>query len=151
MAFSFAWLTLNPDVLWLQRKLHINFKQHLSCLHNAIDSFDTWIMDYNMIQDWTQKTANFWTNTDRKYRCHQALLLCYGRNCSGLEPPGDNGFVYSGAVVWVLHDQTHITMPQAVHHIRRWLYRIGRRWPSCVLFRTMLNIGFLPRTWVSVT
>ena len=24
-AFNFAWLTLNPDVLWLQRKLQINF------------------------------------------------------------------------------------------------------------------------------
>ena len=48
-------------------------------------------------------------------RCYYCAMV---GTSSGLEPPDDNGFVYSGAVVWVLHDQTHVTVPQAVHHIR---------------------------------
>ena len=71
-----------------------------------------------MIQDWTQKTVDFWIDTDGKYRRHQALLLCYGKNRSSLEPLGDNRFVYSGTIMWVLHNQTRVTVPQAVHHIR---------------------------------
>ena len=117
-AFDFAWLTQNPEVLWLQRKLQINFNEHPACIHNVVDLLDTWIIDYDTIEDWTGKMVGFWTSTEGKYKRHQALLLCYGKNHSGLDPPGDNGFVYSGAVVWVLHDQTRVTVPQAIHHIK---------------------------------
>ena len=117
-AFSFDWLSLNPDVLWLQRRLHVNFEQHPSCLLKVINSIHTWAIDYDTIQDWTQKTAHFWTDANGKYRRHHALLLCYGRNRSGLQPPDNNGLIYSGAVVWVFHNQSRVTVPQAIQHIR---------------------------------
>ena len=117
-AFSFDWLSLNPDVLWLQRRLHINFEQHPSCLLKVVNSIHTWAIDYNTIQDWTQKTAHFWTDANGKYRHHHALLLCYGMNRSGLQPPDDNRLIYSGAVIWVFHNQSRITVPQAVQHIQ---------------------------------
>ena len=117
-AFSFDWLSLNPDMLWLQRKLHVNFEQHPSCLLKVVNLIHTWAIDYDMIQDWTQKTAHFWTDANGKYWRHHALLLCYGRNRSGLQPPDDNGLIYSGAVIWVFHNQSCITVPQAVQHIR---------------------------------
>ena len=117
-AFSFDWLSLNPGVLWLQRKLHVNFEQHPSCLLKVVNSVHTWAIDYDTIQDWTQKTAHFWTDANGKYRRHHALLLCYGRNRSGLQPPDDNKLIYSGAVVWVFHNQSRVTVPQAVQHIR---------------------------------
>ena len=117
-AFNFDWLSSNSDVLWLQRKLHVNFEQHPSCLLKVVNSIHTWAIDYDTIQDWTQKTAHFWTDANGKYRHHQALLLCYGRNRSGLQPPDDNGLIYSGAVVWVFHNQFLVTVPQAVQHIR---------------------------------
>ena len=117
-AFNFDWLSLNPDVLWLQRKLHVNFEQHPSCLLKVVNLIHTWAIDYDTIQDWTQKTAHFWTDANGKYRRHQALLLCYGRNRSSLQPPDDNGLIYSGAVVWVFHNQSRVTVPQAVQHIR---------------------------------
>ena len=118
VAFTYDWLSSHPSVLWLQRKLGFNFSDRPSCLLGIVNSIDTWVIDFDTIQDWTQKTAHFWTTASGNYRRHQALLLCYGRNRSGLEPPGDNGMVYSGAVVWVLHDQSRVTVPQAVQHLR---------------------------------
>ena len=117
-AFNYDWLSSNSDVLWLQRKLHVNFEQHPSCLLKVVNSIHTWAIDYDTIQDWTQKTAHFWTDANGKYRRHQVLLLCYGRNRSGLQPPDDNGLIYSGAVVWVFHNQFLVTVPQAIQHIR---------------------------------
>ena len=117
-AFNYNWLSSNSDMLWLQRKLNVNFEQHPSCLLKAVDSLHTWAIDYNTIQDWTQKTAHFWTDANGKHRRHQALLLCYGRNRSGLQPPDDNGLIYSGAVVWVFHNQFLVTVPQAIEHNR---------------------------------
>ena len=70
----------HPDVLWLQRKLQINFNKYPSCIHNVVDSLDTWIIDYDTIENWTGKTKDFWIATDGKYKHHQVLLLCYGRN-----------------------------------------------------------------------
>ena len=118
VAFTFDWLSSHSSVLWLQRKLGFNFSDRLSCLLGVIKSIDTWVVDYDTIQDWTQKTAHFWTADDGRYWRHQALLLCYGSNRSGIEPPGDNGMVYSAAVMWVLHDQSRVTVPQAVEHLR---------------------------------
>ena len=118
LAFNFTWLTEHPEVLWLMRKLHINFNEQPECIHNIVNLLDMWIVDYDTIEDWTGKTASFWTNADGKYKCHQVLLLCYGQNRSGLLPLGDNGFVYSGAIMWVIHNQACVTVPQAVNHIR---------------------------------
>ena len=105
-AFSYNWLSVNPDVLWLRRKLHANFDHHPSSLLKVIDSIDTWTIDADTIQDWTQKTRDFWTDANGKYRHHQALLLCYSRNRCSLQPPGDDGLIFSGAMVWVLCDQS---------------------------------------------
>ena len=116
-AFSFEWLSQNSDVLWLQRKLFDNFDEHPSNLLKVFDSIDTWVIDPDTIQDWTQKTKHFWTDANGKYRRHQVLLLCYGRNRCGLEPPGDNGLVFSGAMVWVLHGQSRVTVPEGVQHL----------------------------------
>ena len=118
VAFTFNWLSSHSSVLWLQRKLGFNFSERPSCLLGVVESIDTWVIDYDTIQDWTQKTAHFWTAADTNYRRHQALLLCYSSNRSGIEPPGDDGMVYSAAVVWVLHDQSRVTVPQAVKHLR---------------------------------
>ena len=142
-AFNFDWLSLNPDVLWLQRKLHVNFKQHPSCLLKVVNSIHTWAIDYDTIQDWTQKTAHFWTNANGKYRRHQALLLCYGRNRSGLQPPDDNGLIYSGAVIWVFHNQSCVTVPQAIQHIRA--MAVPQREEMAVL----CSIPDSPPYWVS--
>ena len=104
--------------MWLQRKLHINFEQHPSCILKVVNSINTWTIDYDTIKNWTGKTKHFWIDANGKYRRHQVLLLCYGRNRSGLQPPDDNGMVYSSAVMWVLHQQSHVTVPQAVQHIQ---------------------------------
>ena len=44
-AFNYNWLSSNSDVLWLQRKLNVNFEQHPSCLLKAINSLHTWAID----------------------------------------------------------------------------------------------------------
>ena len=142
-AFNYDWLSSNSDVLWLQRKLHVNFEQHPSCLLKVANSIHTWVIDYDTIQDWTQKTAHFWTDANGKYRRHQALLLCYGRNCSGLQPPDDNGLIYSGAVVWVFHNQFLVTVPQAIQHI--WAMAVPHREEMAVL----CSLPASPPYWVS--
>ena len=116
-AFSYDWLSVNSDVLWLKRKLHANFDDHVPSLLKVVDSIDTWTIDADTIQDWTQKTKDFWVDANGKYRRHQALLLCYGRNRCGLQPPGDDGLVFSGVVVWVLRDQSRVTVPEAIQHL----------------------------------
>ena len=116
-AFTFEWLSQNSDVLWLQRKLFDNFDDHPSSLMRVFDSIDTWTIDPDTIQDWMGKTKNCWIDEDGKYKRHHALLLCYGRNRCGLEPPGDHGLIFSGTVVWVLHDQSCVTVPEAVQHL----------------------------------
>ena len=97
-AFSYGWLSMNADVLWLKRKLHANFDDHAPSLLRVVNSIDTWTINPDTIQDWTQKTKHFWIDASGNW-CHQALLLCYGRNRCGLQPPGDDGLVYSSAMV----------------------------------------------------
>ena len=116
-AFSYDWLSINSDVLWLKRKLHANFDDHAPSFLKVVDSIDTWTIDADTIQDWTQKTKDFWVDANGKYRRHQALLLCYGRNHCSLQPPGDDGLIFSGAVVWVLREQSQVTVPEAVQHL----------------------------------
>ena len=116
-AFSYDWLSRNPDVLWLKRKLHDNFDDHPSSLLKVVDSIDIWTIDADTIQNWIEKTKHFWTDANGKYQRHQALLLCYGRNRCGLQPPGNEGLIFSSAVVWVLHDQSRVTVPEAVQHL----------------------------------
>ena len=95
-AFSYDWLSVNSDVLWLKRKLHANFDDHVPSLLKVVDSIDIWTIDTDTIQDWTQKTKDFWVDANGKYRRHQALLLCYGRNRCSLQPPGNDGLIFSG-------------------------------------------------------
>ena len=60
----------------------------------------------------------FWAPKSGKTQRHQALLLCYGKNRSGIVPPGDTGYIYSCTVVWTLHNQVRVTVPEAIHHIK---------------------------------
>ena len=61
-AFSYDWLSVNSDILWLKRKLHANFDDHAPSLLKVVDSIDTWTIDADTIQDWTQKTKDFWVD-----------------------------------------------------------------------------------------
>ena len=79
---------------------------------------DTWAIDPDIISYWTLKQVPFWAPKAGKTQRHQALLLCYGKNRSGIVPPGDTGYIYSCTIVWTLHNQVRVTVPEAIHHIK---------------------------------
>ena len=117
-AFTYEWLSQNSEVLWLKRKLQLDFNEHPNRLYRAVNFIDTWAVDPDIVSDWTLKQAPFWAPKAGKTQRHQALLLCYGKNRSGIVPPGDTGYIYSCAVVWTLHNQLQVTVPEAIHHIK---------------------------------
>ena len=117
-AFTYEWLSQNSEVLWLKRKLQLNFNEHPDRLYRAVNFIDTWAIDPDIISDWTLKQVPFWAPKASKTQRHQALLLCYSKNRSGIVPPGDTGYIYSCAVVWTLHNQVWVTVPEAIHHIK---------------------------------
>ena len=117
-AFTYEWLSQNSEVLWLKRKLQLDFNEHPDHLYWAVNFIDTWAVDPDIISDWTLKQAPFWAPKAGKTQHHQALLLCYGKNHSGIVPPGDTGFIYSCAVMWTLHNQVQVMVPEAIHHIK---------------------------------
>ena len=117
-AFTYEWLSQNSEVLWLKRKLQIDFNEHPNRLNWEVNFIDTWAIDPDIISDWTLKQAPFWTPKAGKTQRHQALLLCYGKNRSGIVPPGETGYIYSCSIVWTLHSQGWVTVPEAIHHIK---------------------------------
>ena len=117
-AFTYEWLSQNSEVLWLKRKLQLDFNEHPDRLYRAVNFIDTWAVDPDIISDWTLKQVPFWAPKAGKTQHHQALLLCYGKNRSGIVPPGDTGYIYSCAVVWTLHNQKRVMVPEAIHHIK---------------------------------
>ena len=117
-AFTYEWLSQNSEVLWLKRKLQLDFNKHPDRLYWAVNFIDTWAVDPDIISDWTLKQVPFWAPKAGKTQRHQALLLCYGKNRSGIVPPGDTGYIYSCAVMWTLHNQVRVTVPEAIHHIK---------------------------------
>ena len=117
-AFTYEWLSQNSEVLWLKRKLQLDFNEHPDHLYRAVNFIDTWAVDPDIISDWTLKQAPFWAPKAGKSQHHQALLLCYGKNHSGIVPPGDTGYIYSCAVMWTLQNQVRVTVPEAIHHIK---------------------------------
>ena len=63
------------------------------------------------------------------------------------KPPGDDGLVFSGAVVWVLRDQSRVTVPEAVQHLMA--TAVPQREETAVLCsipRDRLHIGCPLRT-----
>ena len=117
-AFTYEWLSQNSEVLWLKRKLQLDFNEHPNRLYRAVNFIDTWAVDPDIISDGTLKQVSFWAPKSGKTQLHQALLLCYGKNRSGIVPPGDTGYIYSCAVVWTLHNQVWMMVPEAIHHIK---------------------------------
>ena len=117
-AFTYEWLSQNSEVLWLKRKLQLDFNEHPDRLYRAVNFIDTWAVDPDIISDWTLKQAPFWAPKAGKTQRHQALLLCYSKNCSEIVPPGDTGYIYSCAIVWTLHNQVRVMVPEAIHHIK---------------------------------
>ena len=55
LAFDYEWLTQHPEVLWLKRKFFINFNEHPNCIYRIVGLPDTWIIDYELIENWTLK------------------------------------------------------------------------------------------------
>ena len=117
-AFTYEWLSQNSEVLWLKCKLQLDFNEHPDRLYRAVYFIDTWAVDPDIISDWTLKQALFWAPKAGKTQRHQALLLCYGKNRSGIVPPGDTSYIYSCTVMWTLHNQVRVTVPEAIHHIK---------------------------------
>ena len=117
-AFTYEWLSQNSKVLWLKRKLQLDFNEHPDRLYQAVNFIDTWAIDPDIISDWTLKQSLIWAPKAGKTQRHQAPLLCYCKNRSGIIPPGDTGYIYSCAVVWTLHNQVQVTVPEAIHHIK---------------------------------
>ena len=118
-AFTYEWLSQNSEVLWLKHKLQLDFNEHPDRLYRAVNFIDTWAIDPRHHCPIGQlKQVPFWAPEAGKTQRHQALLLCYGKNCSGIVPPGDTGYIYSCAIVWTLHNQVRVTVPEAIHHIK---------------------------------
>ena len=59
-AFTYEWLSQNSEVLWLKRKLQLDFNEHPDRLYRAVNFIDTWAIDPDIISDWTLKQAPFW-------------------------------------------------------------------------------------------
>ena len=75
-SFTYEWLSQNSEVLWLKRKLQLDFNEHPDRLYRAVNFIDTWAIDPDIISNWTLKQAPFWAPEAGKTQRHQALLLC---------------------------------------------------------------------------
>ena len=116
-AFTYKWLSENSEVLWLHRRLNMDFDVHMDKLFSPISIIPMLVIDPDRVIEWQMKNAQHWIQADDQYLCHQALLLGCIRNHSKIEPPGEPEMIFSCVVVWVCHNQATNTVPEALEHL----------------------------------
>ena len=116
-AFTFKWLSENSEVLWLCRRLNVDFNLNMDRLFRPVTVIPTLVIDPDHVFEWQMKNAQHWIWVDDQYLHHQALLLRQVRNQSKIEPPREPEMIFSCMVVWIHHNQATITVLQALEHL----------------------------------
>ena len=74
-AFTYKWLSGNSEVLWLCRRLDVDFDVHMDNLFRPVTVIPTLVIDPDHVIEWQMKNAQHWIWADDQYLHHQALLL----------------------------------------------------------------------------
>ena len=80
-AFTYKWLSENSEVLWLLRRLNIDFDVQMDKLFSPVSIILMLVIDPDCVIEWQMKNAQHWIWTNNQYLCHQALLLGCIWNC----------------------------------------------------------------------
>ena len=74
-AFTFKWLYDNAGILWLHRRLNVDFDLHMNKMFKAVTVILTLVINLDRVIEWQMKNAQHLILEDDQYLCHQVLLL----------------------------------------------------------------------------
>ena len=118
-ALTQDYLFANPDVLWTEARLGLDFDAEAWRLYREQPSVETFAIDTDTTDLWAAKGAGTWQSADDQYKDSNALLLCMTENRTGVDPAGHGRLIFSGVVVWVCTDQHLVYVHEAVAHLQK--------------------------------
>ena len=140
-AFTFKWLSAHAEILWLCHRLNVDFDLHMDKMFKPVTLIPTLVIDPDCVIEWQMKNAQHWLCEDDQYLHHQALLLGWVQNQSGIEPSGEPDMIFCCVVVWICHDQATITVPSALEYLTT---VIPQDQKSLTLYKIPNDVPFWP-------